>query len=859
MQPNTNSLSRPPLPVFRDVALAKSSFPTAVQVFVVLLVAAGLAIAVPCVKAQAEHTRTSNEPQLITSARLLQLGEELTFSFIVPPGVQAGSLEVFARYLESANPGADFRAGRDLEWLEALPRETFPVQVVDGHGQLTYRPATCGSYLARWRAGDEVFVRYFAAIEDDWVVLRFSSFADLEPDPTLHATGIPLDYRLPGDRFRWDDPLLRKFRAYHRHFGETIIPALPDTPTLTLEERVAMYGEVLERVRTLMPDPSNARAARVDMRHERDPGYSETLMRLGVNDHCGLQEANAKPWLGMPEFPYFASLVDCRMTNQDQGGTLVAHQWDFCGGWHFIGPVSWHYKAAAGEWARAENCVRAGVEELANLAELSGHPAFAVPLYDGVVGPGYPNPAFWYAVAESRGFRGDMRDVFVTQSALDDLQIRRVMSEGPQVATELWAAWSVTKGHGEDVPDSSGHAHDGRLLGAAEWMQDERGAALRLDGKSCVVTDVPPWGEGDFTLGCWVRPAAEQMPWANLISSHNNRANADLRGVSLEQDGVHANRFYLLAGDGARWMGTSLMTQLEPNLWQHFAVVRRGQRVTHYLNGKVSADGEVLDKPIAPATDPLRIGDWARGLVDPERSPALSVTPMRDFVERYQRLVAFELPKQYRLAFARSIDVADYYRRHFPTTPRTVFVSQTDHVRYDMWWLCSWCNDAILVPRQEIPWETRMSSVYRLRETVYPFKDPLSHEYVLVEDQRRSIRFERECPNPIWWFDYTQQERGPEGSSIAWTVTPDVEVLRSGWREEMGGQHQTLTMQTSASFDDYAIAIWRLPVTPGRRQPVVETNAKEAILARNRDGEWHAILVFDLRPDTQLRLTVRAP
>ena len=50
-----------------------------------------------------------------------------------------------------------------------------------------------------------------------------------------------------------------------------------------------------------------------------------------------------------------------------------------------------------------------------------------------------------------------------------------------------------------------------------------------------------------------------QRPWANLLSSHNDTAETQaLRGVSLEQDGTHTNRFYLIAGDGTRWMGTSL-------------------------------------------------------------------------------------------------------------------------------------------------------------------------------------------------------------------------------------------------------------------------------------------------------------
>jgi len=54
---------------------------------------------------------------------------------------------------------------------------------------------------------------------------------------------------------------------------------------------------------------------------------------------------------------------------------------------------------------------------------------------------------------------------------------------------------------------------------------------------------------------------------------------------------------------------------------------------------------------------------------------------MLDFIEKYQWLVAFEFPKRHPVAFARSIDIADYYRRHFRVTPRTVFVSRTPNCR----------------------------------------------------------------------------------------------------------------------------------------------------------------------------------
>lgn len=788
-------------------------------------------------------------PQCVTSSRLLKLGESIEFHLSVPAGVKPGDLVVFPCYQQRMDARHDILVGDNLDWLDSLSSETIKPAFVRGRVSLKYTPKEAGSYLARWRSASDVFYRYFAVIEDDWIVLRFSTFGGLESEPTLHATGIPLDYRLPIDRFDRKDPLFQKFLGYHRHYGDTIVPLFPDTPEMSLEQRVKSYGEGLDRARSLLPDSSDARSARVEMHHDLDPGYTETLMRLGVNDHCGLNEANAKPWLGMPEFPYFACPIDCRKVNQSEGGSVVAHQWDFCGGWHFLGPVSWHFKAAEGRWELTEKCLRHGLDEFKNLAELSDHPAFVFPLYDGVVGPGYPNPVFEYQVAEPRPFKGQVKQVFVAKRALSPEEIRHVAQSGATNVTSALAAWALTEGEGDRLIDSSGHGHHGRILGDAQWTSDDFGRALSFDGEAdSVVTDAPVVVDTvDFTLGCWVKPGNTQRSWANLLSSHSNVAGGDYRGISVEQNGDQVNRFYLIAGNGSEWVGTGTTTQLEADVWQHFVIVRRGAHLTHYVNGEVSAQGTVPPSRFAPATERFRIANWARGDQSDDR--------MRQFVDRYRRFMAFDVPKDYKVVYARSIDVADYYRRHFKVTPRTIFVSRTDHVMYDMWWLCHWCNQGILIPRERMPWLTRMSTIMEQRRAEPYFKDPLSYEYVLVEDQQRSIRFERECPNPVWWFDYTRQDRGPEGSAISHTEIPDVTVLRSPWQRDGGTSTMTLTMQTDAEFPDYAIALWDLP-SDFNPAAAIETTASDHILAKNTEGEHHLILFFDLRPGAEIRVTV---
>lgn len=344
---------------------------------------------------------------------------------------------------------------------------------------------------------------------------------------------------------------------------------------------------------------------------------------------------------GVPLFPYFQSPIDCRKVHQGEDSTIVAHQFDFCGGFHFLGPVSWHYKAGEGSWSKTEECLRDGMEEFKNLAEMSGHPAFGCPLYDGTMSePNLPNEFF-------------------------------------------------TEGFGEDK--------------------------------------------------------------------------------SLQ----------------------------------------------------------------------LR------------------------FIDRYQRFFAFRLPREYKLVFANSLDIADYFCRHFKVTPRTIFVTKSDHIMYDTQWHGHWVNvqrtgkcNLTMLQRQRIPWYTRVSSVHAEREAQpHWWKDPISCEFILYEDQKRSIRFERECPNPIWRFDYTHQEVGPKGSSMSRTDTPDVFIKRSPWNREGNRLTQTLKMQTEESFADYGISLWGLPETFDPDAAII-TNAKEQYLGKNKDGEYHLVLFFDLEPDLEISVSM---
>jgi len=71
--------------------------------------------------------------------------------------------------------------------------------------------------------------------------------------------------------------LFGKLLGYHRHFGDTIIPCLADTPGLARTDRIATHAEGLATARQLLPDASDARSARLELNHDTNPGFQYGL------------------------------------------------------------------------------------------------------------------------------------------------------------------------------------------------------------------------------------------------------------------------------------------------------------------------------------------------------------------------------------------------------------------------------------------------------------------------------------------------------------------------------------------------------------------------------------------------------
>jgi hypothetical protein len=189
-------------------------------------------------------------------------------------------------------------------------------------------------------------------------------------------------------------------------------------------------------------------------------------------------------------------------------------------------------------------------------------------------------------------------------------------SSGQLDTTDLLAVWLMDKGSGEKVLDSSENNFNGFFQGGKpKWVDGVFGKALQFEGgpgfvqieKPIIVDSV------DVSIGAWIKPAKTQKTWTNILASHQE-INGAKRGISFEQWGDNHNSWTAPLGTGADWNvdmagGKKIFTEVEAEVWQHLAYVRKGTKATMYLDGKVSfADGKVSKEPVADALG-FRIGE----------------------------------------------------------------------------------------------------------------------------------------------------------------------------------------------------------------------------------------------------------
>lgn len=176
----------------------------------------------------------------------------------------------------------------------------------------------------------------------------------------------------------------------------------------------------------------------------------------------------------------------------------------------------------------------------------------------------------------------------------------------------LKALWKMELGRGTFVADSSGGENHGKIYGA-KWVTDpQRGVCLSFNGKGDhLILRAPDahWTEKPFTIGVWLKPAADSDGGGLLLRGDLNQTWCSAIGSNDGFERMYGEREIMLAGSrfgsGTFHMkdpglhfafnyynvsGSRSTATLPPDEWSHVVMVWRpagaSALVQLYLNGK---------------------------------------------------------------------------------------------------------------------------------------------------------------------------------------------------------------------------------------------------------------------------------
>jgi hypothetical protein len=135
---------------------------------------------------------------------------------------------------------------------------------------------------------------------------------------------------------------------------------------------------------------------------------------------------------------------------------------------------------------------------------------------------------------------------------------------------------------------------------------DER-TALDFDGADDHVLVGSWFPEQVFTIEMWLKPGSTQNMFANIVD--NNHAT-NVRWV-CQQDGNTTNQYYWAVAAGPNAL---VYFSLQPDTWQHLALIKSPAQVAVYVNGTLvgtaPASGAING---VGSGDFIRLGKWAGG------------------------------------------------------------------------------------------------------------------------------------------------------------------------------------------------------------------------------------------------------
>jgi len=153
------------------------------------------------------------------------------------------------------------------------------------------------------------------------------------------------------------------------------------------------------------------------------------------------------------------------------------------------------------------------------------------------------------------------------------------------------------------------------------------------------------------------------------------------------------------------------------------------------------------------------------------------------------------------------------------------------------------------VHREVLPLNDSLEDIRKRRPHIWA--KPTAREMMYYEDSKHQCRFEYACAKPLLWFAYDDHRRQGEFLGRAEVEVPDPQVAMETRQDEKSFEVR-FRITEGREFPNYKIAVWNIPRKSAKYQP--QTNAKEFMLVENQEGDYRGILVFDLKPEIEVRL-----
>jgi hypothetical protein len=169
----------------------------------------------------------------------------------------------------------------------------------------------------------------------------------------------------------------------------------------------------------------------------------------------------------------------------------------------------------------------------------------------------------------------------------------------------LIAYYNFNEVSGTDINDSSASLEHAAIQNGEgdELVNGYMSGAVTFDGADDKIQTTDGSSlvlSGDYSTSVWIKPNATQKIWAGIYSKTNSSGSQNHWNLQFNNDSERDIIVYHGSGGGSPW-DTGIDLADVADQWSNIIITRSGNTMTSYLNGVVSAVGNVTNNPMSGA------------------------------------------------------------------------------------------------------------------------------------------------------------------------------------------------------------------------------------------------------------------